>query len=175
MSDCIRIAISRGLFAVLDSRDSDLAAYRWQSRRPSTTSSVYAQRSEGRKPNRRSVHLHRVVLARKLGRELLPTELADHVNGDGLDNRRANLRLATRQQNNRNRRPARGSSSRFLGVTWNKSKRRWCAQITHRSSADGRRNIYLGAFKSEEEAARAYDAAAFRLSGEFANQNFGGR
>lgn len=97
-----------------------------------------------------------------------PGERIDHINGDTLDNRKQNLRLATAAQNSRNsRRPnIVGKTSRFKGVCWTVDGDCWLANIT----ADGQQHR-LGRFSSEEDAARAYDEAALRLFGEFARTN----
>lgn len=94
----------------------------------------------------------------------------DHINGWGLDNRRQNLRAASRTENSRNTRPKRTKdrSSRFKGVHWNKKDRRWVAQIANREG----KTLHLGHFKSEEDAARIYDLAAREYHGEFAFLNF---
>jgi hypothetical protein len=93
--------------------------------------------------------------------------LVDHVNTNGLDNRRVNLRPATIAQNRHNSRPNHGTSSHFKGVTWHKANGKWQAGI----KIDGK-NRYLGIFASEVEAARVYDAAALDAFGEFAYLNF---
>lgn len=106
------------------------------------------------------VLLHRFVLDATHGVQV------DHENGDGLDCRRCNLRFATHAQNMHNSKP-RGGSSAFKGVSWSKAVGKWRAQIMA-----GRKYRYLGAFESEAVAARAYDAAARELHGEFARLNF---
>ena len=93
--------------------------------------------------------------------------LTDHKNHDGLDNRRRNLRNATKAQNNQNSRSRLGSSSQYKGVHWSTRQQRWRANIAH----EGRVRS-LGVFMSEEDAARAYDAAALQLYGEYAVLNF---
>jgi hypothetical protein len=93
--------------------------------------------------------------------------LVDHANGNGLDNRRSNLRLATGTQNNANRRLASNSTSGFKGVNLYKRTGRWRAHI-----AIHRQQKHLGYFRTAEEAARAYDIAALALFGEFALINF---
>jgi hypothetical protein len=91
----------------------------------------------------------------------------DHINGDGLDNRRANLRIVTAQQNNWNRRFRRTGRSKYTGVTWDGRRDKWRADIY-----ENRRKIFLGHFAEEEEAARAYDSAAKENRGEYAVLNF---
>src|SRR5207253_3852593 len=97
-----------------------------------------------------------------------PSQEVDHRNGDGLDNRRENLRLVAHAQNCRNQR-LRPHSSRFKGVTFNRELGRWHAAIM----VDYRR-IHLGTFDSEEEAALAYDEASRELHGEYGRPNFTG-
>lgn len=99
-----------------------------------------------------------------------PDELCvDHVNGNGLDNRRSNLRLATNQQNQANSQKKTPATSRFKGVSWSKTKQKWRAYI-----CPARKYIHLGYFTSEEEAARAYDTAASKIFGDFARPNSSG-
>lgn len=93
--------------------------------------------------------------------------LTDHINGDGLDNRRSNLRSATSRQNKMNCRVRKDSKTGFKGVTSQRGGRGFTARI----QANGKRQT-LGWFHSAEEAAHAYDAAAQELYGEFAWLNF---
>lgn len=91
----------------------------------------------------------------------------DHVDHDGLNNQRANLRPATPGQNNANRRPRIYGSSPFKGVYWYKAGHVWRARFR----GDGK-EYHLGQFATEEEAARAYDAVARATWGEYAYLNF---
>jgi hypothetical protein len=115
---------------------------------------------------------HRFCRSVWMNRELLNAPaglLVDHRNHDTLDNRRSNLRLATYVENGRNRRKVarRNKSSKYKGVTYYKKRNVWRACIC----VNGR-TIWLGEFKSELEAALAYDAAAKKYFGEFACLNF---
>lgn len=110
------------------------------------------------------ISLHRLIMG------ALPGEVVDHINGNGLDNRRMNLRICTHAENVRNRRKHKGGSSRFKGVYLayrGKKHNLWTARIC----IDGKL-ISLGQYRTEEEAARAYDMAAAPLFGEFARLNF---
>lgn len=113
----------------------------------------------------RPTDAHRIAWALHYGE--WPTSHIDHANGDKSDNRISNLRVASRSQNNQNVRSARNSSSRFKGVTWDASRGKWIAGIKQNFK---RHN--LGRFATEEEAARAHDAAALQLYGPYAKLNF---
>ncbi len=94
--------------------------------------------------------------------------LVDHRNRNGLDNRRTNLRLATHSQNRCNRFVNKvGCSSQYRGVSRNKQKNKWNAQIQFEGKW-----IWLGRFDNEIDAAKAYDEAARKYHGEFARLNF---
>lgn len=90
----------------------------------------------------------------------------DHINGDKLDNRPTNLREATNGQNIANSKSREGSSSKYLGVSWNKVNRNWTAYIT--SNWKGR---HIGSYATEEQAALAYNKAAIETHGEYARLN----
>jgi hypothetical protein len=110
-----------------------------------------------------TLRLHREIMNAPAGL------VVDHQNGNGLDNRRCNLRLANHSQNTHNsiRKTKDKTSSRYIGVSWDKYRRKWHARIQYMG-----KRINLGRFDSEEEAARAYDATARKLFGEFARLNF---
>ena len=107
-----------------------------------------------------TIYMHRLVMS-----YAGPLDV-DHINGDGLDNRKSNLRIATRSQNLANNR-GRGAVSGFKGVRAHKDGRHWSAQI----GVNGK-NKYLGWFTSPTAAASAYDSAAREAFGEFAVTNF---
>jgi hypothetical protein len=103
--------------------------------------------------------MHRLILT-------APSELqVDHINQNRLDNRRDNLRLATRSQNNAHRRMMPSNSSGYRGV--NRHKQQWEARIKYQNQ-----RIYLGSFANPEDAALIYDAAALLLFADFAKLNF---
>ena len=105
--------------------------------------------------------MHRVILDAPAWRGV------DHVNGNGLDNRRANLRFADQTFNQANARRGRSSTSRYKGVTLVKKSGRWLAQTTRNG-----KTVFLGYHDTEEAAALAYDAYAREAFGEFACLNF---
>jgi hypothetical protein len=109
----------------------------------------------------KTVYLHREIMKAPKGL------LVDHRNNDGLDNRRTNLRLATHSQNCCNRPKKANTSSRFTGVFFMKQRNRWRALIKHH-----RKSIFLGYYKNDIAAAKAYDEAAKKYHGEFARLNF---
>jgi hypothetical protein len=94
--------------------------------------------------------------------------LVDHKNGNPLDNRRANLRLATHTQNMHNRKKIKTkTSSQYIGASLDKRSGRWASKIRCHG-----KKVHLGCFGSDIEAAKAYDAAARKYHGEFARLNF---
>ena len=151
----IEIPLSRGLVAVVDDEDAEavLSAGKWSAAAGANT--FYAARMFGRG---RFVYLHSFLTG---------WPLTDHADRDGLNNRRGNLRRATRSQNNANSARRIGALSPYRGVTWKRQIGRWVAQIGHEG-----RNRYLGTFPTAELAAAAYDVAALALHGEFARLNF---
>lgn len=151
-----RIPLTRGLHAVVDLVDYErLAGYRWHAVPRSNGVGYYAARGAG---GGARIWMHRVIL-----KPSNPRLKIDHVNGDGLDNRRANLREATTQQNNWNRRLP--GQAGYRGVR--KTPRGWTAHIRDEQG----RVLALGVFASAGLAAQAYDAAAREMRGEFAVLN----
>lgn len=150
------IPLTKGKFAIVD--DADFAAvsqYKWHFSRG------YAVAT----PSRRGKHIfmHRLILNPPLGFQ------TDHVDGNGLNNRRQNLRVATCRQNQQNGRKrilmsGRPTSSRYKGVHWHKRDKRWHVRIRDNSG----RRMWLGAFEFEDDARRAYQEAALRIHGKFA-------
>jgi AP2 domain-containing protein len=92
----------------------------------------------------------------------------DHADGNGLNNQRWNLRVATKRQQQANRGKQRnGRTSQYKGVFWDKSRERWSATIHY-----DHKTRYLGRYRDEEDAAHAYDLAALESFGSFARLNF---
>lgn len=150
------IPLTKRYEAVIDAADVPLVSgHNWHAaEKPRTT---YAVSKERRGGNLMELQLHRAILSAPDGMQ------TDHIDGDGLNNRRCNLRLATPSENARNQRRARDNTSGFKGVWWHKGRRKWQAQIMA-----GGRQKYLGLFNTAEEAHAAYCEAARSLHGEFA-------
>jgi len=160
--DYCKIPLTKSQFAKVDPEDYIwLSQFRWFCQ--VGAGRCYAARNT---PATSGVRQKQIMMHRVLADT--PAHLVcDHINHDGLDNRKQNLRNCTRQQNNFNTRPRANGTSRFKGVYWYKRTRKYNAVI-HKS---GKRKS-LGFFTSEIEAAKAYDIAAKEYYGEFANLNF---
>jgi hypothetical protein len=152
------VPLTQGYFALVDAADAErVSKCSWSVAAHGTN--IYARRGYTEGGRNRSQFLHTFIMGHAS---------ADHINGNGLDNRRSNLRPATRSQNMGNTRKTRGSS-RFKGVKWRADRGKWSAQIMVNRQA-----ARLGTFTSEVEAALAYDKAARAGWGEFAALNFPG-
>lgn len=155
------IPLTKGKVALVDDDDFErVNAHKWTLRTQKGKS--YAHRKLRVNGKQTSQYLHRFILG------ITGREQGDHKNGDGLDNTRGNLRRATQYQNNCNRGPQRNNRTGFKGVFFDPRYRRpFKASVW----ADGK-CAYVGTFDTAEEAARAYDAKAKELHGEFAWLNF---
>lgn len=154
-----KIPLTKGYVAIVDDEDyNELSKHKWCADNSSKTN-VYALRRVGKKLSR----MHNEIIGRKDGLEI------DHINGNGLDNRRANLRFCTRSQNRMNGRKNADNTSGYKGVTKSKKSPNnpWHAHIKFNGITK-----HLGNYKTKEDAARAYDAAAKELHGEFCSLNF---
>ncbi|MHC4517368.1 MAG: HNH endonuclease [Planctomycetota bacterium] len=148
-----RIPLGNGLFATVDAADYEaLSKYRWYASWHGRI--VYARCREKGK----DMYMHRMIMRPPKG------YIVDHIDGNGLNNRRCNLRVCTHQQNQANRGPC-GGKSRFVGVF--RSRDKWQAGIQSRGQ-----HYYIGVFNDEVEAAKARDRKAYELHGEYAYLNF---
>lgn len=155
----VEIPVGRRLLAKVDEGDAWLVQGRkWTFVKNGHCLYAASPCSDG---STKAVMMHRLLLSPREG------EVVDHRNGDGLDNRRANLRVCTHANNLWNSRKHCKSSSSYKGVHWSNKQQRWIAKIT----VNGRR-IYGASTKSEVEAAKVYDQMALRYFGEFARLNF---
>ena len=158
-----KIPLTKGKFAIVDTEDyQPLRRHKWYARKSPHT--FYAVRSltNGKKKPRKNMYMHHLVI------DIPKGFFADHINHNGLDNRKANLRLATRTQNIWHRKKfKKPSRSQYKGVDWANDMKRWRARIR----VNGKR-IYIGSFENEIDAAKAYDNAAKKFHGQFAVLNF---
>jgi len=155
-----QIPLTQGKFAIVDDADYlELMKYKWYAHNLSGV--YYADRAIRRNNKVVNVSMHRQIMGAQFGQQI------DHKNGNGLDNRRCNLRFSTQQQNVQSQRPTRGGTSKYKGVSWIKQYQKWYACI----KCNGK-NRNLGYFDNEMEAAKVYDEKAKELFGEFAKTNF---
>jgi len=149
------IPLTQGKFAIVDAEDYDwLNQYKWYASKCKNT--FYACRAEGGK----TIRMHREIMQAPKGL------VCNHINHNGLDNRKSNLRLCTNAQNCYNQRASATGTSKYKGVCWHKCRSKWSARIR----CDGK--FYnLGDFDDQMEAAMAYDNKAAELFGEFAYLN----
>ena len=162
-TDTYLIPLTKGYNAIVDACDIDLAAFKWTAS-VSRTGPVYAMRQFIRDGKQENDSIHRAVLSRVIGRLLLRNEYVDHINGDGLLNTRANLRLATKAQNAANQKVRSDNASGYKGVSWSKVSQKWRARIKV-----GGREFGLGLFATAELAHAAYVVAAIKYQGEYAS------
>lgn len=151
------ITLTKGYHAVIDADDVPLVGgFNWLALLAPRTVYVMRHKKTQAGPNVK-FYLHRVLL------DAPPGLTVDHINGDGLDNRRANLRLATHAENCRNARRASTNTTGFKGVTYLQREQRWQAQLYFEGQLK-----YLGSFEHPELAHAVYCAAARFYFGEFA-------
>lgn len=154
------IKLNKGMVALVDDEDYErISQFQWHVHRRHRTFYARTTRLEGGKTYHYSMHEFILNCEPPLER--------DHKNGIGLDNRRHNLRVATPQENHRNRGSYKNARSSYKGVFQGTHQVGWTAKISHLG-----KQIYLGSFKKELTAAQEYDDAARRLHGEFARLNF---
>jgi hypothetical protein len=149
--------LTKGKFAIVDPEDFErINQYKWYYNKG------YALRNIRRNGKKCAIFMHSFVCP------VPPGMFTDHINRNRLDNRKANLRPATFQQNIWNAsRKRKTSASPYKGVTWSRQHRKWIARIYV-----GTKAVHLGFFKDDIKAAKAYDKAAKELRGEYEALNF---
>ncbi len=163
MNGTREIPITQNKVAVVDEADFEwLNQWKWSAAKHSDCDGGVVHWSARRTGcnNRKSlaILMHRVILEAKKG------EISDHIDRDGLNNRRGNLRICTTAQNGLNRvgYPLTKKTSRFKGVYWHLGASKWVVQFRHQ---------HVGLFEDEKDAAAAYDLTALAYSSEFARPN----
>jgi hypothetical protein len=165
----MKLQTNNGYFYEIDEEDAEIVGlynwYGWKSRRRNSNGeikfhSAYIVANHYHDNTNTRIFMHRVIMNVPNGIEI------DHVNGDGLDNRKINLRLCSRGQNNKNVSKRIDNRSGFKGVKWHKQFKKWHARIKN----NGKR-YSLGLYETKTEAAIAYNKAASTLHGDFARLN----
>lgn len=153
-----QIPLTQGKVAIVDDEDYEwLSRWKWY-----YFDEGYAARNDRReKGKRKTILMHRVIM------KTLKNMLVDHMNHDGLDNQKSNLRNCTHDRNLQNRLINKNNKSGYKGVCWHKCSKKWVASIRFNG-----KGIHIGCYPSREQSARAYDKAARELFGDFAKTNF---
>ena len=155
------IPLTKNKYAIVDIEDYGwLSQWKWRAMKDKRT--FYAVRHTPHPTNKgkkTSLLMHRLILNVPKGMQ------TDHRYHNGLDNRKQNISICTHDQNNYNRQPYIGCSSKYKGV--HRHRNSWSVGITYQ-----RKHIHIGVFKNEAKAAKAYDKKAKELFGEFACLNF---
>lgn len=150
-----QLKLTQGKVAIVDDEDFNrFGHFKWH-----YLSVGYAARRQ-LNSSRTYVYLHRLIMKPEKGQEI------DHINGNTLDNRKSNLRIADRSKNMSNTRIRKTNTSGYKGVSLDKSRNMWAAEITVNY-----KKLHLGRFNEIKEAAKAYNEAAKKYFGEFAYLN----
>lgn len=158
----VEVKLTRGLVTIIDAEDFELVSqHKWYAVRGGHTNYAWSTQRVHGTNRRKNIKLHRLLLNAPDGLEV------DHRNSDGLDNRRANIRLCTLAENRRNSQRQVGGASEFKGVSKRQGRpKAWVAKLRVNGKA------YTRCFATELEAALAYDQMAREHFGEFAKLNF---
>jgi len=150
-----KVSLTNGGVSLVDDQDfSKVSGYKWFRKRNDYNGEVAVTTGRPRE------YLHRLVMEAPKGMNI------DHINGNGLDNRRKNLRICTPAENSRNSKIYSNNTSGFKGLTWHKGSKRWIVRLTKNY-----KRIHIGYFTDVLEAAKAYNAAAIKHFGGFAKLN----
>ena len=152
-------------FAQVDDEDYDFLN-QWNWHADIHECATYSRRSDINYDNGirilKNMLMHRVIM----GVIDTPEIFVDHIDHNGLNNQRSNLRICNRSQNQENSSPKKGASSKYKGVCWNAHQKKWLARIV-----DGDKRLFLGYFRTENEAAKKYNEYAIAIHKDFANLN----
>lgn len=160
MSCMKQIQLTMSKVAIVDDCDEDLLKYKWRTKASPRDYTFYGIREiwGGSRKKRSSEHLHRVILERKIGRSLYKWEVTDHVDGNGLNNKRDNLRAVTQSENMIKARKRKDNTSGFRGIHWNKEKKGFDVYINF-----NKKRYRFGRFKNLEEAKIARQQAEIKI------------
>lgn len=150
-----KIRLTKGQYAIVDDEDYCwLNQWKWYCAHGYAVRTIY----DFGKPYQ--LRMHRLLIDIPRGRD------TDHINGNPLDNRRCNLRSATRSQNVSNAFSLKQNNSGYKGVSWKKANKKWCAQIRFNNKV-----YHIGLFVKIEDAAKAYNETAEKFFGQYAYLN----
>lgn len=154
----VKIELGNNQFAIVDFEDYEyLNELKWHIYK--NGNHLYAKCAFYENKKQKNILMHRLILEPK-------GKIIDHINGNGLDNRKCNLRICERHENALNRKKNINNVSGFKGVSWFKHSQKWRAQIQYKKIV-----YYLGSYENPIDAAKAYNKAAIKFHGEFANLN----
>jgi hypothetical protein len=159
----ISILLTNGEHAIIDSEDFDkVKKYSWSISKLGYPTAIINSYKNGQKSNKitASIYLHRLILN-------FPSQQIDHIDNNKLNCQKKNLRFCTQKENVRNQSKKSSNTSGYKGVSWSKTMNKWEARINPDYKA-----IVLGYFDNKVDAAIAYDEAAKKYFGNFANRNF---
>lgn len=157
----IEIPLSKGYVAIVDDDCPDAILEKKWHVLVKRSGKVYAIRNQATPDGGRCTeYLHRAIMSPAVG------FVVDHIDGDGLNNQRSNLRVCSNTENVRNSKMHRRNTSGFKGVSWNKDRGGWDARIMVAG-----KQVSLGCFTHKSEAAEAYDHACVRMHGQYAKTN----
>jgi hypothetical protein len=150
------IELTRGRKAIVDDENFEwLNQWKWNA-----YGDRYAARAPGPRKKQKLILMHRLIIS-------TPDDMyTDHINGNGFDNRKINLRICTQSQNGGNSRLSRANKTGYKGVYYSKPRKKWVAFIRVK-----RELIYLGYHLTKEEAAAKYNQASKKYFGEFGYLN----
>lgn len=154
------IPLTQGKFTTVSDEDYDwLNQWKWCAVKGHNT--FYAMRANNSSGMRSGLKMHRLILGLTD-----PKISVDHIDGNGLNNQRNNLRACTHQQNSMNRQATKNGASKFKGVSWFSETQKWVASLRH-----NKKYYHLGYFDNEIDAAKAYNDKAIEMHGDFARIN----